>query len=107
MAYGMDLRRRVVSFVRKGGTRAEAAKRFDVNLRTVYRWLGRGDDIGARKPGPRGAFKIDMKKLAAMVGEDGTDMMLREIAKQLGVHESSVSKAMKKLGVSRKKNHAL
>lgn len=107
MAYSEDLRLRTVKFIRRGGSKAEASRRFDVGLRTIYGWLKRGDDQTPHKPGPRDANKIDMKKLAAMVGERGTDLMLKDMAKKFGVHESAVSKAMKRLGVSRKKNHAV
>jgi transposase len=107
MAYSKDLRRRVVKYIRQGGSKAEAARRFDVGLWTIYAWLCRGEEQVPRKPGPKDANKIDMKKLAGMVGESGTDLMLKDIAKKFQVHESAVSKAMKRLGVSRKKNYAL
>ena len=105
MAYSEDLRLRAIKFIRQGGSKAEASRRFDVGLRTIYGWLNRGNDQTPHKPGPRDANKIDMRKLAALVGERGTDMMLKDMAKKFGVHESAVSKAMKRLGVSRKKNH--
>lgn len=107
MAYSEDLRLRTLKFIRRGGSKAEASRRFEVGLRTIYGWLKRGADQTPRKPGPRDANKIDMRKLAALVGERGTDMMLKDMAKKLGVHESTVSKAMKRLGVSRKKNHEI
>jgi transposase len=107
MAYSKDLRQRVIKFIRQGGSKAEAARRFEVGVWTVHAWIRRGNDQTPHKPGPRDANKIDMKKLAGMVGERGTDLMLKDIAKEFRVHESAVSKAMKRLGVSRKKNHAV
>ena len=107
MAHSKDLRWRVVKYIRQGGSRAEAARRFDVGLRTVYTWMGRGSEQTPRKPGPKGASKVNMKKLAELVGERGTDRMLKEIAKQFSVDQSTVSRAMKRLGVSRKKNQTL
>lgn len=38
-AYALDLRERVVKFVSAGGSKAEAARRFDLGWRTVYRYL--------------------------------------------------------------------
>ncbi len=38
-AYGLDLRRRVVSFVKAGGSKVEAAQRFGVARKTVYNYL--------------------------------------------------------------------
>jgi transposase len=107
MAHSKDLRRRVVKYIERGGSKAEAARRYEVGLRTIYEWVERGDDQIPRKPGPKGASKIDMKKLAGMVGERGTDLMLKEMAKEFSVDQSTVSRALKRLGVSRKKNHEI
>lgn len=107
MAHSEDLRRRVVKFIRQGGSKAEASRRYEVGLRTIYAWMGRGDNQTPCKPGPKGAHKIDMKKLAAMVGPKGTDRMLKDIAKEFRVDQSAISKAMGRLGVSRKKNQTL
>ena len=38
-AYTLDLRERVVAFVKSGGTRSAAARRFSVGERSVYRYL--------------------------------------------------------------------
>jgi transposase len=38
-AYGLDLRERIVSFVKSGGSKVEAAKRFRVARKTVYNYL--------------------------------------------------------------------
>jgi transposase len=107
MAHSEDLRRRVVKFIRQGGGKAEASRRYEIGLRTIYAWVERGEDQKPRKPGPKGAHKIDMKKLAAMVGPRGTDRMLKEIAKEFRVDQSAVSRALNRLGVSRKKNQTL
>lgn len=107
MAHSEDLRRRVVKYIRQGKSKAAAARQYEVGLRTIYAWLRRGDDQSPRKPGPRDASKIDMKKLAQMVGERGTELRLKEMAKQFSVDQSAVSKALKRLGVSRKKNHTI
>ncbi len=42
MRCSSDLRQRVVDFVRSGGSRAEAARRFKVGEASVYRWLKPG-----------------------------------------------------------------
>ncbi len=40
MSYSVDLRERVVNYVRNGGSLAAAAKLFQVGRATIYRWLG-------------------------------------------------------------------
>ena len=38
-AYALDLRERVVKFTQNGGSKAEAARRFDLARSSVYRYL--------------------------------------------------------------------
>ena len=38
-AYALDLRERVVKFIHDGGSKVEAAQRFDLSRSTVYRYL--------------------------------------------------------------------
>jgi transposase len=107
MAYSEDIRRSVVKCVRQGKTSiTEASKLFGVNRGSIYTWLARGDALQAKKPGPTKAHKINMKELSKMM-EKGCDKMLKEIAKEFGVSESAISKALKKLGITRKKNDSL
>ena len=107
MAHSEDLRRRVIKFIRSGGTKAEASRKYEVGLRTIYAWDARGEDQKPHKPGPTGASKIDMKKLLKLVGERGTDLMLKEMAQKFSASESGISRALKRSGVSRKKNQAV
>lgn len=106
MAHSEDLRRRVIKYVRQGGSKAEASRLFDVCRATIFAWLKQGEEHARQKPGPKMATKVDMKKLSAMA-EKGTEKMLKEIAKEFSVDESTISKAMKRLGLTRKKNHTL
>ena len=53
-----DLRQRVVDFVRSGGSKAEAARRFKVGQASVYRWLKPGG-MAYKRPGPQGPRKLD------------------------------------------------
>ena len=43
MTYSKDLRKRVVAFVESGGSRAEAARLFEVSRWCVYDWINRED----------------------------------------------------------------
>ena len=38
-AYALDLRERIVSFVKAGGSKVEAARRFQAVRKTVYNYL--------------------------------------------------------------------
>jgi transposase len=107
MAYSLDLRERVVNFVRSGeGGQSKAASLFKVGLTTLKRWLKRGDNLKAAKPGPKDAHKLDRKQLQEAV-ETKPDLYLDEYAKMIGSKRSTVAYNLKVLKITRKKNHAL
>ena len=54
MRCSTDLRQRVLGFVGGGGSKAEAARRFQVGIASVYRWVGAADGLTYQRPGPRG-----------------------------------------------------
>ena len=39
MRYSMDLRQRVLEYIKAGGTKVSAAKRFSVSRGVIYQWL--------------------------------------------------------------------
>lgn len=107
MAYSVDLRERVVEFVRTAeGSQSKAAHLFKVGLATVKRWLKRGENLAADKPGPRDAHKLDRKRLQEVV-EAEPDRYLDEYAEMIGSKRSTVAYNLKVLKISRKKKHTL
>ncbi|MCK5659624.1 MAG: helix-turn-helix domain-containing protein [Alphaproteobacteria bacterium] len=88
MTYGIDYRRRVISFVKEGGSKREAARLFKVNPDTIYEWLKRGDDLSPR-PAKTRRRKLDKKLLAQHV-RDYPDALLRERAAHFGVCINSI-----------------
>jgi len=106
MRYSSDIRTRVIDFVENGGSKAEAARRFQVGVRSVFYWLKQGRDHRPSRPGPRTSFKLDRDKLIKLV-EANPDMMLKELSKELGVSINAVFHSLKVLGYTRKKNGTL
>jgi len=106
MRYSHDIRTRVIDFVDNGGSKVEAAQRYQVGIRSVFYWLKQGRDHKYKKLGPRNSFKLDRKKLVQLV-EDNPDMMLKELASELDVSINAVFHSLKLLGYSRKKNGTL
>ncbi|MFP4387138.1 MAG: IS630 transposase-related protein, partial [Alphaproteobacteria bacterium] len=45
MSKSYDLRVQALSYIRAGGSKAEAARLFGVTRRTLYNWLERGDEL--------------------------------------------------------------
>jgi|SRR5215213_8064033 len=104
-AYSIDLRERVLSHVRDGGTVKDASSVFKVSPGTVRNWLLRAKETGsaaAYKTGAKGKRKIDYDKLKAHLDER-PDATLHEMAKAFGVWPSAIEKALKKMGITRKK----
>ena len=78
----------------------ETAKRFNIPVRTLFRWQQRVEPVTRRnKP----ATKIDMEALKEDVAEY-PDAYQWERAQRLKVAERTVGYALKRLGVSYKKN---
>jgi len=106
MAYGCDLRERVVHFVKnvrknKRGSKREASLLFKVSEWCVYNWL-KADKLEANKTGPKAPHKVDPEALKAHV-EAHPDAYQHEIAEAFGVKQPTICVRLKKLKITRKK----
>ena len=101
MTYSSDFRRKVLSVREKEGlTIAEVASRFSVGIASVVRWLKSPEPRRTRnKP----ATKIDMQALAQDVMDHPDDYQY-ERAERFGVSVQGINYALRRLGVSYKKN---
>jgi transposase len=106
-AYELDLRERVVKFVEGGGSKAEAARRFSLGRRTVYRYLA-----AARKGklAPQKSWghwrKLDPQKLRAYVKQH-SDVTLKELQRVFGVSHQALWVRLRQMGFTLKKSHAI
>ena len=106
-AYALDLRERVVKFIQGGGSKAEAARRFDLARSSVYRYL---------MAAPKGTLtpkkswghwrKLDPQKLQAHVNQH-PDATLKELQKAFGVSHHAVWVRLRQLGFTLKKTHKI
>jgi transposase len=102
MAYSYDFRCKVLSVREKEGlTIAEVADRFGVGVASVVRWI---KDIHRKKQGFR-KRKIDRDVLRQDV-LDYPDAYQYERAARLRVTQNAIFLALKRLGVTYKKNAA-
>ena len=106
MAYPSIMRERVLRYIEGGGSKIAASRLFGVGRATVFLWVNQGLSASAKKPGPRGSHKLDRAKLAQLI-DNNPDMMLKELAQELGVGTSTVHYSLKVMGYTRKKNGAL
>jgi transposase len=86
-AYGIDLRRRVVGFVERGGTLADAAERYEVGYATVVRWLRRHRESGSLDPSRIGhppGSKLDVHEAFLLsLFEQEADLTLEDVRERL------------------------
>ena len=103
MTYPSSFRRKVLSVRSSEGlTIAQVAARFCVGIASVTRWVKNPDPkLTRNKP----ATKIDMKALARDVLEH-PDAYQYERAQRLGVSEKGVGHALRRMGITYKKNTA-
>ena len=95
------MRRRVIGFVRGGGSKAAAARRFSVGEVSVYRWLKPGG-LNYERPGPRKSRKLGWGALRRQV-EQHADLTQKERARRFGVSRHCVWYALQKMALRRKK----
>ena len=99
--YPIDFRRHVLSIkTSEKLSFADAAKRFSIGKATLVRWSNRLEPILKRNAPGR---KIDMTALKKDV-ETYPDAYQYERAQRLGVSQNGICLALKRLGVTYKKN---
>ena len=103
MTYSLEHRRHIFKIKKKEGlTFEETSKRFGISIRSLFRWEKRLEPSTTHfKP----ATKINMKALAQHV-KKFPDQYQRERAEHFGVCKSAIGYALKRLGVTYKKNSA-
>ena len=103
MTYSLDFRHKTLSVREKEGlTIAEIAARFGVGIASVVRWLKK---IEPQRTRHKPATKIDMAALARDV-RDFPDAYQYERARRRGVSQKGIDHALRRLGVTYKKNAA-
>ena len=100
MSYDLSFRKHVLAIrAREGLSIRSVAKRFGISPNTVYLWTKRLSP----KPRKTGAYKVDMERLKEDV-ESHPDAYLYERAERLGVTKHAIFYALRRLGVTYKKN---
>lgn len=108
--YGLDLRRKIVAALDGGQTVASVARRFDVDQKTVRSYRRRAGQglLAADRCGPKGHTKLTDDDLRTLEREVATNpgVTLRELQGKLSVAvaESTVFRALQKLGLTFKKS---
>ena len=108
MSYDIKLRERALEYWAAGHTKAETAAVFKVGTSTLQTWKSQLNESGTLEPKKRKETwrKIDPEKLKAYVSEH-PDAYQHEIAAAFGVRLFAIQKALKRLNITRKKNHGI
>lgn len=101
MSYSLDFRKKVMEIKEKNNlTFEQASERFGVGMRTLFRWKQRIEPMLKRnKP----ATKINMEALKEDV-KKYPDAYQYERAKKFKVSSNAILCALRRLGVTNKKN---
>lgn len=104
-AYSIDLREKVISYLKSGGSRISASKIFSIGERTVRRWIELEAKTKSLKPKPHGGgypAKIDLESLKEYVNSN-SDKTLAELGEEFSVSATSIWFALKKIDYVYKK----
>jgi putative transposase len=101
MSYSIDLRKKVVYYVRNGGSVTHGAKIYHIARTTIYEWLKR-ENLSPIKV-ERRQRKLDWNALKKDV-EENPDLRLIDRAKKFNVTTNAIFFALKKMNITRKKN---
>jgi len=96
MRCSTDLRKRVIEFVRGGGSKAEAARRFQVSRPSVYNWTGVPEGLSYQRPGPKEPRRLDWAALHAPVKKYPAHTQ-QERARHFGVSRHGIWPALQRM----------
>jgi transposase len=104
MSYDKKYRQRTIEYRQEGHTLEETSRVFNVPISTIQNWTKLYEETGGFEDRIviRSFKKIDPAKLERYIA-DNPDAYLREIAEVFSCGESAIRKALKKLGITRKK----
>jgi len=108
VAYSDDLKKKVIEYLGDGHSQREARDSFHISLSAINKWSQQYERTGEMKNKPlnRSFKKLDPEKLKAYVQEH-PDAYQKEMAEKFGCSPSAVRKALRKLGITHKKNETI
>lgn len=108
MKYDINYRLRALEYWANGHTKNEAAEVFKVDLATLYRWRTLLKESGSveSKARTRSWSKVEPIRLLQFL-EKRPDAYLKEIAEEFGCSDAAIFYALRRLKISRKKNHGI
>ena len=108
MSYDIKLRRRALEYWADGHTRKETSETFKVSAYALQAWKKQLNKTGELSPKKRRETwrKIEPSRLMEYIKQN-PDAYLKEMAEEFCCSQNAISKALKRLKISRKKNDNL
>ena len=105
MAYSVDLREKVMDYMDSGNSIRQTSKVFGVGTTTIKEWKKLRTETGTleKRPLDRKSPKLSPDRLVAYINEH-PDSFLEEIAEAFGCTPQAVFYALRRNGITRKKN---
>jgi transposase len=109
MAYSVDFRRCVLENLESGKTWDEVVSIFSISRSTLSSWIRLSKEKGSLEDNPRTAYKVRKIDSQALINvlEKTSDATLKELAHEFNCKPSAIHKRLKKLDITRKKNHPI
>ncbi len=102
MPYSLDLRKKVIDYVERGGGVTKASQIFQVGRASIYRWLNR-ENLEATKV-KRRRRKLNWEALKQDVRENPQQRLIDRAIK-FEVQPSAILYALRQMKITRKKNN--
>ena len=102
--YSLDLRKKVIEYVKKGNNQAQAAKIFNLHRNTINRWVQKYQKFGNLRPKKRHGLKskLNLQEIAQFIYEY-KNFSLKDIADKFMISSAWASIMIRKLGYRYKK----
>lgn len=109
MAYSTDFRKCVIENIEAGKTWDEVVSVFSISRDTLSRWVNLHKKKGCLEDSPRASYKVRKIDSQALISalEKTPDATLKELAQEFNCWPHAIHRRLKKLGITRKKNHPL
>lgn len=109
MAYSTDFRRCVIENLEAGKTWDEVTSVFSISRATLSKWVKLNNEKGSLEDSPRAAYKVRKIDPQALISalERSPDATLKELAQEFDCWPHAIHRRLKKLGITRKKNHPI
>lgn len=109
MAYSIDFRRCVLENLDSGKTWEEVISIFSISRATLSKWVKLKKEKGSLEDSPRVPYKVRKIDSQALISalEKAPDATLKELAQEFNCWPHAIHRRLKRLGVTRKKNHSI